>query len=171
MQHVGQAFALAQVVVAAAGVDQQAVVERLAELAQGRCGGVDHEQAHALAMQGGGGGEQAGAVVMLGDVEAVGVLEKAPGAVAVGDRQFGAAPAGVRGFGDDIGQQRPGFRDIGQVGDAHLQLGWRAVGLARGRITEADGDTEQEMTTDLAHGQLLCRCRQHRNSGRAGKYA
>jgi hypothetical protein len=64
------------------------------------------------------------------------LLEEAPGAVAVDDRQLGATAAGVQRFGDDVGQQRPAWRQMCQVADAHLQL----VRAGASRYAERGGE-------------------------------
>ena len=54
-----------------------------------------------------GGGEQLVSLVALGALQLELLLEEAPGAVIVDDRQLGATAAGVARLGNDVGQQRP----------------------------------------------------------------
>ena len=122
VQHVAQALLAAQAVVGAAGVEQQAVRQALAELAQGIGWGVDHEQADAGLVLALGRGEQLVSLIAFGALQLELLLEEAPGAVAVGDGQLGATTPGVEWFGNDVGQQRPARRQVRQVADAHLQF-------------------------------------------------
>ena len=171
VQHIVQALALAQAVVGAAGIEQQAVGQRLAELAQGCCRRIDHEQAQALCVQFMGCSQQVVVVAAFGYVELVTVVEKTPSAVAVDNRQLGPAQAGIGRLGDDVGQHRAGCRGVTQVADAHLQgVGCRAGQAGRCQAAQRGG-AEHEGVADPTHGQLLDRCCQHRNSPVFGKYA
>jgi len=162
MQHVAQAVGAAQAVIRAAGIEQQAVRQRGAELAKARGGGVDHEQTQALGMLGLGGGEQGVRRINRGGRQAVALVEKGAGAVAVDDRQFGAALPGVGRFGNHIRQQRARIGPITQVADLHLQgLGGLAGGGHPGCASNRQ-QIDHGVRGELAHKALHDRKRQHR---------
>ncbi len=123
MQHVDLTVLAAQRIVRATGVDQQAVRHRFGELAQRRGRRVDHEQAQPVAMLPGCLLQQVVGGFAGHGVQHVAVLEEAPGAVAVGDGEFGPTQAGVLRFGDHVGEQRTGIGAVAEIADTHLKLG------------------------------------------------
>ncbi|MNF52034.1 hypothetical protein D3C84_333710 [compost metagenome] len=141
VQHVRQAIGGAQAVIGTAGVEQQTVGQCRTQLAQAGRGGIHHKQAQALFMLHLCRFEQGLGAVDAGADQAVAVVEKTPGAVAVGDRQFGAAQPGIGGLGDDVRQQRAGVGAITQVADPHLQ--GRIGGLALGGQAGGAGNRQQ----------------------------
>jgi len=172
VQHVAQALAAAQAVVGAAGVEQQAVGQGRRQLAQAGRRGIHHEQPQALVVLGPGGLQQRLGAVDAGAVELELLLEKAPGAVAVDNRQLGALQPGVGGLGDDVGQQRAGIGAIAQIADAHLQGFLAGLAGAQGQQERGQGQqASRDKRGRLVHKALHGRWRQHRNSAGTGKYA
>ncbi len=108
MQHVRQAIGGAQAVIGATGVEQQTVGQCCTQLAQAGRGGIHHKQAQALFMLRLCRFEQGLGAVDIGADQVVAVVEKTPGAVAVGDRQFGAAQPGIGGLGMTLDSNGPG---------------------------------------------------------------
>nr|ABR57218.1 hypothetical protein [Pseudomonas putida] len=175
VQHIAQALAAAQAVVGAAGVEQQAVGQRGRQSAQAGGRGIHHKQPQALVVLCLCRLQQRLGAVDRGVAQLELLLQEAPGAVTVDNRQLGTLPPGVGGLRNDIGQQRAGVRPIAQVADAHLQ--W-CCGLAlsggrqwrrqrRGQGQQAG----QGKVGRLAHNTLHGRWRQHRKPAGRRKYA
>ncbi len=140
MQDIRQATLAAQCIVGTAGVDQQRFRHGVRQLAQGLGRRVDHEQAQAVGVLLAGLFQEFFRRFAGGRFEHIAVLEKTPRAVAVGDRQLGAAQAGVFRLGNDVGEHRAGVWAITEITDAYRQL------LAGCRCSElrAAGEGDQE---------------------------
>ncbi|MNP70926.1 hypothetical protein D3C76_1672310 [compost metagenome] len=80
------------------------------------------------------------------------MLEETPGAVAVANRQLGAAQAGVFRLGNDVGQQRATHGLPGQVADAHVEatLGGADLGSQQGGAGQGQ-QVDQAMEQVVAH--------------------
>ena len=122
MQHVDLTVLAAQRIVRATGIDQQAVRHRFGELAQRRGRHVDHEQAQPVAMLPGCLLQQVVGGFAGHGVQHVAVLEEAPGAVAVGDGEFGPRRPASSGSGITL-EQRTGIGAVAEIADTHLKLG------------------------------------------------
>ncbi|MDT4830870.1 hypothetical protein FQZ97_643500 [compost metagenome] len=153
VQQVAPTLAAAQFVAGAAGVEQQAVGQGVGQLQHLLGRGVDHEQALALAVQGAGLVQQLVGGGGLDRGEFIAVLEEAPGAVAVGYGQLGAAPAGVLRLGNDIGQQRAACGLPGQIADAYLESAFGRADLGGEQGGAGQGQqVDQAVEQVVAHG-------------------